>query len=78
MINAVYHDKPLIFTRGHVSGEARLPSSGNEYKLLNTFEFIKTVSDTVFGMISAVYYDKPLIFTGEALQFAYLLLPRQV
>ena len=27
------------------------------------FEFIKAVSDTVYGMINAVNYDKPLIFT---------------
>ena len=33
-----------------------------EYGLLNTFEFIKAVSDTVFDMINAVYHDKPLIF----------------
>ena len=49
---------------GYVSGEARLLLSSIEYKLLNTFEFIKAVSDTVFEMINAVYHDKPLIFIG--------------
>ena len=38
--------------------------SESEYKLLNTFESIKAVSDTVFDMINVVYHDKPLIFTG--------------
>ena len=33
---------------GFVLGEAPLTSSSNEYKLLNTFEFIKAVSNTVF------------------------------
>ena len=50
------------FYRGYVSGKARLPSSGSEYKLLNTFEFIKAAYDTVLGMINAAYYDKPFIF----------------
>ena len=54
--------------RGYVSGEAGLPSSGCEYKLLNTFEFIKAVSDTVLDMINAAYYDKPLISTEATLQ----------
>ena len=45
-------------------GEAHLLSSGCEYKLLNTFDFIKAVSDTVFDMKKVVYYDKPLIFIG--------------
>ena len=43
-------------------GEAHLPSSGSEYKLLSTIEFIKAVSDTVLGMMNAVCHDKPLIF----------------
>ena len=30
--------------------------------MLNTFEFIKAVSDTVLDMINAAYRDKPLIF----------------
>ena len=63
MINAVYHDKPWIFW-GCVSGEAHLPSSGSEFKLLNTFKFIKAVSDTVFYMRYAAYYVKPLISIG--------------
>ena len=50
--------------RVYVSGEALLLSSSNVYKLLNTFEFIKAVSDTVLDMTNAAYYDKPLIFTG--------------
>ena len=45
-----------LFIRSYVSGEARLPSSGSQFKLLNTFEFIKAVSDTVFDMINAVYH----------------------
>ena len=48
--------------RGCVSGEARLPSSISEYKLLSAFEFIKAISDTGFDMINAVYHDKHLIF----------------
>ena len=43
-------------------GEARLPSSSNEYELLNTFKFIKAVSGTLLGMINATYNDKPLMF----------------
>ena len=62
MINVVYQDKPLIFTEGCVSGEACLPSTGSEYKFLDTFEFIKAVSDTVLDMINVAYCDKPLIF----------------
>ena len=62
MINVVYHAKPLIFYRIYISEDARLHSSGNECKLLSTFEFIKAVSDTVFDMINAVYHDKLLVF----------------
>ena len=50
--------------RVYVWRETRLPSSVSEFKLLNTFKFIKVVSDTVFEMINAVYRDKPLIFIG--------------
>ena len=64
MINAAYYAKPLVFTRATFLGEARLPSSSMEYKLLNTFEFIKAVSDTVLDMINAAYYAKHLIFIG--------------
>ena len=53
----------LGFYPGYVSAEACLPPSGSDYKLLNTFEFIKAVSDTVLDKINAAYYDKPLIFT---------------
>ena len=42
--------------------ENGLSSSGVDHfqgpKLLNTFKFIKAVSDTVFEMINAVYCDK--------------------
>ena len=38
------------------------------YKLLNTFEFIKAVFDTVLDMINVVHYDKPLIFNGATFQ----------
>ena len=65
MINAVYHDMPLIFYRGYVSGEANLPSSGSEYKLLSTFKFIKAVSGTVFDMMNAVYHGNPFIFLSR-------------
>ena len=34
------------------------------HQAVNTFEFIKVVSDTVFDMINAAYRDKPLIFIG--------------
>ena len=49
------------FQRGYVSGEARLPSSDSECKLLNTFKYIKAVSHTAFDMINALYHDKALI-----------------
>ena len=68
--HCIWHDKCRLslqtfdFYGGYVSGEARLPSSGREYILLNTFELIKTVSDTVLDMINAAYHDKPLIFIG--------------
>ena len=51
----------------YVSGEARLSSSGSEYNLLKTFEFIKPVSDTVLDMINVVHCVKYLILSG--LQF---------
>ena len=45
LINAAYHDRPLI------SIEA----------IRLSFEFIKAVSDTASDMINAAYHDKPLI-----------------
>ena len=39
---------------GYTSGAARLPSSGSEYKLMDTFEFSKAVSDTVLDTIAPV------------------------
>ena len=50
-----------ILYRGYVSGEAHLPSSGSEYKLLNTFEFIKAASDNGLYMIKTVYCANALI-----------------
>ena len=49
MINAAYCLLWQAFDiyRGYVSGEARLPSSDSEDKLLSAFEFIKIVSYTV-------------------------------
>ena len=64
MINAVYHDKPLMFYRGYVSGEARFPSLDGEYKLLITFESIKAISDSVIDMKNAVHQKRPLMFIG--------------
>ena len=61
MINAVYHASLACLSWLRL-GEACLPSSGSEYKLLNTLELIKAVSDTVFNMINAVYHDKSLMF----------------
>ena len=67
--HCIWHDKCRLLWQafdihqGYVSGGACLPSSGSECILLNTFDFIKAVSDTVFDMINVVYYDKPLIFT---------------
>ena len=52
----------LWYLPGYISREAYLPSSGSQYKLLNTFEFIKDVSDTVFDMINAAYHGKLLMF----------------
>ena len=54
----------LMFYHGYVLGEARLPSSHTEYKLLNMFELIKAVSDTVSYMINAIDNTKPLVFIG--------------
>ena len=61
-MNCVYRDKPFGVYRGYISGEARLPSSGSEYRLMNTFELIKAVSDNVLDMINAVYHGNPLRF----------------
>ena len=36
--------------------------------MLNTFEFIKAISDTVFDMINAFYPDKPLVFIRATFQ----------
>ena len=55
-----YQDKPLIFL-GQFLGEARLPSSGSEYRFLTMLELIKAVSEIVLDMINVVYRDKPLI-----------------
>ena len=67
MINAVYHANPLIFI-----GAMFLKKLVSHHQavniLLNTFEFIKAVSDTVLDMISAVYDDKLLIFIGAIFQ----------
>ena len=41
--------------------------------MVNTFEFIKPFSDTVFEMINTVYHDKPLILSG--LRFGRSLSP---
>ena len=55
----IWHDKFRLwrqafdFYQGYVSGESCFPSSSSEFKLLNTFEFIKAVSDAVLGMINA-------------------------
>ena len=63
--HCVRHDKCRLSWQafdiywGYVSGEARLPSSGSEYRLLSKFEFIKAVSDTVLDIINAGYYNKP-------------------
>ena len=56
------------YTDLRVSEEARLPSQGSEYKLLNTFEFIKAVSDTVLDILNGIYHDKPLILIGATCQ----------
>ena len=61
-INAVYHDKPLIFIRATFRKKTRIHSSGSEYELLKTFDNIKAASDTVLAMINAAYHDKLLIF----------------
>ena len=54
----------LWFFSGYILGEDCLPSLGNEYRLLNTFKFVKAVSDIVFDMMNAVCHVKPLIFIG--------------
>ena len=64
MINAAYYDKPLILS-GQRFGRSSSPIIRQEYKLLNIFEFIKAVSDTVLDMRNAAYYDKPLILSGQ-------------
>ena len=63
---------------GYVSGEARLLSSGSEYKLVRTFDVIKAVSATVFDMINAIYGDKPLIFIGTRFQEKFVSLHQAV
>ena len=64
MINAVYHDKYLMFIGAIFREKLVSPAWGSEYKLLKIFEFIKAVSDKVLNMINAVYHDKPLILSG--------------
>ena len=49
MAKAVLLGQAFDIYRGYDSGEAHHRSSGSEYKLLNTFESIKAVSDTVSG-----------------------------
>ena len=67
MKNTFKHDNPLMF-RSYLSGEARLPSSGSEYKLMKTFEFIKAVSDTVIDLKNAGHHEKPLMFNRITFQ----------
>ena len=63
MVNAAYYDKPLILIGA--TFRENLVSSGSEYKLLNTFEFIKVVSDTILDMKNAAYHTKPLILMSH-------------
>ena len=46
-------------------------------KLLNPFEFIKAVSDTILDMINAAFYGKPLIVT-RALALRFEVLDRKL
>ena len=48
MINAVYHDKPLMFI-GAMFWEKLV----SHHEAVNTFEFIKAVSGTVLDIINA-------------------------
>ena len=62
MINAVYYDKRLIFIRATFREKlVRLPSSGSEYELLNTFEFIKPV----------IRHDKWLLWQAFDIYWGY-------
>ena len=51
----------------YISEDVHVPSLNSEYKLLNTFEFIKAISDTVLDTVNVVYHAKELIFTGVML-----------
>ena len=62
MINAAYHDKPLMFI-GATFREKLI--SHHRAVLPSTFESIKAISDIVFYMINAAYYDKPLILISH-------------
>ena len=64
MVNVALSRQSFGVYRGYVAGEAHLPSQWREYKLVNTFQFIKAVSDAVLDMINAAYQDKPLMFIG--------------
>ena len=60
-INAVYHDKPLIFIKAVTDTVLDLINIVYHDKPLI---FIKALSDTVLYIINTVYFDKPLIFIG--------------
>ena len=59
IINAVYHDKHLIFIKTVPDTVFDMINAVYHNKHLI---FIKAVSGTVFDMINAVYHDKHLIF----------------
>ena len=65
MLNAAYHDMPLIFIKA---------VSDTVLDMINAAYYdeplisIKAVSGTVLGMINTAYYDKPLMFIGDTFQ----------
>ena len=65
MVNAVYHEKPLIII-GDKFREKLFShhQAVNMNKLMNILDFIMAVSDNVLDMINAVYHEKPLVFIG--------------
>ena len=59
MINAVSHDKPLMFI-----GATFWEKFVSHHQAVSTFECIKNISDTVFDMIILLYHNKPLFFVS--------------
>ena len=55
-MNAVYHEKSLMFIGATFREKLISHHQAVNINCLNTFEFIKVVSDTVFDMINTLSY----------------------